>query len=262
MRSTHTHTHQRLSCRQAGHEYGDASYLSVCMSVCVLVADSIHTSHQGYQGRIQYLLVVLCKDIAVGDDSLTDHAFELDNNGNDYTASPRSHPIISHATLLGPGSSKDGCERKVKHSKMAHFREGLGGTFANMIVAHSPAGFIFEHFQDAGAANFTQVIKHVCDASTVGAIHTCWLVRMGRAGLCVQGLDVSGSGNEDFPDFLYLSPSNVLFKVDDAVHSESDIEPPTIQYIDQDPQLANVRLSLGHTHTHTHTAHGWTDRQP
>ncbi|CEL96668.1 unnamed protein product [Vitrella brassicaformis CCMP3155] len=183
----------------------DLKYVSLLCN-----GDDSLDADEGYQGRVQYLLVVLCKDIAVGDDSLTDHAFEMDNNGKDYTASPRSHPIISHATLLGPGSSKDGCDRKVKHSKMAHFREGLGGTFANMIVAHSPAGFMFEHFQDAGAANFT------------------------------QGLSVSGSGNEAFPDFLYLSPSNVLFNVDDAVHSESDIEPPTIQYISQDPQLANV----------------------
>lgn len=54
----------------------------------------------GWQGRLQFAIAQQYEDAG-------DNGIEADNNGDDNTAAPRSHPVLSNVTLIGsPESSK------------------------------------------------------------------------------------------------------------------------------------------------------------
>ena len=75
---------------------------------------------EGWQGRVQFLIVQMGPDRG-------DNAIEADNNATRPSASPRSAPTISHATLIG-NRDQQVSQRALK------LRAGTGGVFQNFVV--------------------------------------------------------------------------------------------------------------------------------
>lgn len=90
---------------------------------------------QGYQGKIQYVLIKQIQDETVD----TDRGMELDNLSGNFDAMPRSGGILANVTVLG----KDG-ELGINP------RAGTGGNFSNFIFVGSRNCIDID-----GAATFT-----------------------------------------------------------------------------------------------------------
>jgi len=74
----------------------------------------------GWQGKLQFAVAQQYEDNG-------DNGIEADNNGDDNTAAPRSHPTISNVTLIGvPGGASSDVGMLL--------REGTAGALSNMVV--------------------------------------------------------------------------------------------------------------------------------
>ena len=82
----------------------------------------------GYQGRMQYILIQ-----AAQDDSDANRAFETDNDGSTPDKQPQSNPTVSNVTIIG--NNFDG----ENDSEGVYMREGTGGQLSNFIIT-GPAG--------------------------------------------------------------------------------------------------------------------------
>jgi len=82
----------------------------------------------GYQGRMQYILIQ-----AAQDDSDANRAFETDNDGSTPDKQPQSNPTVSNVTVIG--NNFDGED----DSEGVYMREGTGGQLSNFIIT-GPAG--------------------------------------------------------------------------------------------------------------------------
>jgi hypothetical protein len=99
----------------------------------------------GYSGKIQHVLVVQADDAG-------NHGFELDNNEDDYAATPLTGGVVSHVTLVGsPSIDED------NFGILA--RKGTAGQFWNFAVTGFSAGCLairdeetYGHFTSGAAA--------------------------------------------------------------------------------------------------------------
>jgi len=99
----------------------DVKYLSA-----VYCADDCYDSDWGYQGRGQFLFALMGRDVC-------GRGFEMDNDGHNAGAQPRSHPVFCNVTLVGPGGGTPGGDGA---DEMVRFREGTGGDFRNMVIVN------------------------------------------------------------------------------------------------------------------------------
>lgn len=90
----------------------------------IYCGDDCFDSDWGYQGRGQHLFALLGQD-ACG------RGFEMDNDGGAMDAQPRSHPMFSNVTILGPGGGEPGGDAS---DQIMRLREGTGGYFTNLIA--------------------------------------------------------------------------------------------------------------------------------
>lgn len=77
---------------------------------------------EGWSGSANYLVAYQENSETLGYDC--DCPIEADNNENNYVATPTSHPIITNATLVGNGGSKQGIR----------LRRGTQAVISNVIV--------------------------------------------------------------------------------------------------------------------------------
>ncbi len=77
---------------------------------------------EGWSGSANYLVAYQENSETLGYDC--DCLIEADNNENNYVATPTSHPIITNATLVGNGGSKQGIR----------LRRGTQAVISNVIV--------------------------------------------------------------------------------------------------------------------------------
>ncbi|MCZ7581980.1 MAG: hypothetical protein M5R36_00890 [Deltaproteobacteria bacterium] len=106
------------------------------------VADDGIDWTDGWQGRLQFGVVQQYEDGG-------DQGIEADNNAEDNTATPRSHPIISNVTLIGSPDSE--------FSDLGMLlREGTAANLSNVVVkGFNEAGLMIDHnetFDNAWAA--------------------------------------------------------------------------------------------------------------
>lgn len=95
-------------------------------------ADDSLDMDQGFGGTVQYAF--LQQDPALGD-----NAFEISNQGSDFTAPPLTAPVISNATVIGSGPSGD-------KSKGATFKEGTQAYLYNTILVNATnEAFLLAH---------------------------------------------------------------------------------------------------------------------
>lgn len=88
--------------------------------LCTGAADDNLDWTDGWQGKAQFVVVKQYDDAG-------DNGIEADNNGEDNTATPRSHPVISNITLIGAPES-DASDIGIL------LREGTAGEVHNAIV--------------------------------------------------------------------------------------------------------------------------------
>lgn len=95
----------------------DASHLIVTGA-----ADDSFDIDQGFQGNLQYLFIH--QDPTIGD-----NCFEISNQGDDFTATPRTNPIVANATCVGSGAGGD-------KSKGITYKEGTNGQTWNSLITN------------------------------------------------------------------------------------------------------------------------------
>ncbi|CEM11109.1 unnamed protein product [Vitrella brassicaformis CCMP3155] len=185
----------------------------------------------GWQGKAQFIFIVVCKNGTHEEDRyLIDKAFEFDSNGKGFDLEPRTHPQISHVTVLGPGSSNDTWERTAASKRLFEFREGAGGTYVNFIVTDAEAGIDFDDFDEDGTNKTMQM-------ESLSHCIICMRLYTGAAPF------TSSYPNEtsplQFPDFFYWSPLAIMHNID-ALRYKPDVStsvPEPIDVLTVDPML-------------------------
>lgn len=92
----------------------------------LFVGDDAFDTDEGYQGKGQFLFAIQGQDIC-------GRGFEMDNSGSNMDIQPRSYPQFHNVTLIGPGGgtpTNDGSDQMIR------LREGTGGIFRNVVIAH------------------------------------------------------------------------------------------------------------------------------
>ena len=100
------------------------------------VGDDALDTDQGYQGNVQFFLMV--------QDARGDKGMEADNLEDSEDATPRSTPTVYNATFFG--NSQDGQEG-------LRLRRGTGGTVANSIIANFALGDCIQVDGEASVMN-------------------------------------------------------------------------------------------------------------
>lgn len=118
---------------------GDDSFewFGGCVSAKHLVSianvDDVFDFDNGYSGGLQFL--VAQRDPTLADQAGQSNGIESDNSSGDFIVAPRTRPIISNMTIVGPGLTAD-----VKHEYANLWRKGSKMILANSIFINSKFG--------------------------------------------------------------------------------------------------------------------------
>jgi hypothetical protein len=94
--------------------------------VSIANVDDVFDFDNGFSGKLQFL--VGKRDPALADQAGQSNGIESDNSATDFVSTPRTRPVISNVTLIGPGNT--GVD--VKHEYANLWRRG-----SKMILANS-----------------------------------------------------------------------------------------------------------------------------
>lgn len=101
--------------------------------VSIANIDDVFDFDNGYSGKLQYL--VAQRDPALADQAGQSNGIESDNSEKAFTTEPRTRPVISNLTLIGPGTPSDG-----KHENANLWRRGSKMVLANSIFINARYG--------------------------------------------------------------------------------------------------------------------------
>jgi hypothetical protein len=101
--------------------------------VSIANIDDVFDFDNGYSGKLQYL--VAQRDPALADQAGQSNGIESDNSEKAFTTEPRTRPVISNLTLIGPGTPSDG-----KHENANLWRRGSKMVLANSIFINAKYG--------------------------------------------------------------------------------------------------------------------------
>lgn len=115
----------------------NAKYLVSYRSV-----DDDFDADNGYRGKVQYGLAV--RDTAISDVSAS-HIFEIDNNNNNPSNfnSPRTRPIFSNITGIGPRITNSSTISP-NFKRSSHLRRNMLACVYNSILTAYPTGVLFD----------------------------------------------------------------------------------------------------------------------
>jgi hypothetical protein len=94
--------------------------------VSIANVDDVFDFDNGFSGKLQFL--VAQRDPSLADQAGQSNGIESDNSAGDFTVSPRTRPVISNMTILGPGNTAV----DAKHEYANLWRRG-----SKMILANS-----------------------------------------------------------------------------------------------------------------------------
>lgn len=94
--------------------------------VSIANVDDVFDFDNGFSGKLQYL--VAQRDPSLADQAGQSNGIESDNSAGDFTVSPRTRPVISNMTIIGPGNTAV----DAKHEYANLWRRG-----SKMILANS-----------------------------------------------------------------------------------------------------------------------------
>lgn len=101
--------------------------------VSIANVDDVFDFDNGFSGKLQYL--VAQRDPALADQAGQSNGIEADNSASDFTSAPRTRPIVSNMTVIGPGLTAD-----TKHEYANLWRRGSKMILANSIFIGSRYG--------------------------------------------------------------------------------------------------------------------------
>lgn len=96
--------------------------------------DDIFDFDNGYSGKLQYLVGI--RDPKIADQAGQSNGIEADNSEKVYSSSPRTRPVISNMTIIGPGS----IDVDAKHEYANLWRRGAKMVLANSIFINTRYG--------------------------------------------------------------------------------------------------------------------------
>ncbi|HUC80541.1 MAG TPA: hypothetical protein VMR70_06470, partial [Flavisolibacter sp.] len=99
--------------------------------------DDDFDTDNGYSGKVQYGLVI--RDSVIADISRSE-AFESDNNAAGSTVTPKTSPIFSNITAIGPRATTSNIGNNLFRGA-AHIRRNTGISIFNSIIIGWPLGF-------------------------------------------------------------------------------------------------------------------------
>lgn len=98
-------------------------------------------SDNGYQGKIQFVLID--RDPNIADAPGASNGFESDNDANGSTATPQTRPICSNITLIGPIQSP-GFNIAAAYKRAAHLRRNTATSIYNSVLMGYPFGILID----------------------------------------------------------------------------------------------------------------------
>lgn len=107
--------------------------------VSIANIDDVFDFDNGFTGKLQYL--VAQRDPALADQAGQSNGIESDNSDKAYTTEPRTRPVISNLTLIGPGGGKsNGGTADDKHENANLWRKGSKMVLANSVFINARYG--------------------------------------------------------------------------------------------------------------------------
>jgi hypothetical protein len=108
--------------------------------VSIANTDDVFDFDNGFSGKLQYL--VGQRDPALADQAGQSNGIESDNSEKAFTTDPRTRPVISNMTLIGPGGTQllSGGTADVKHENANLWRRGSKMVLANSIFINARYG--------------------------------------------------------------------------------------------------------------------------
>jgi PKD repeat protein len=127
----------------------------------------------GFRGQVQFAIGARIPQNA---DQSGSNGFECDNDANGSTASPRTAPIFSNVTLIGPYFNGQTVTPNANFGRAAHLRRNSAVTIVNSIFTGFPvAGLIIDSRRtNAAFQNGTAVFKN----NVIGGIPQGWAGRL------------------------------------------------------------------------------------
>jgi len=110
--------------------------------------DDDFDTDNGYRGKLQFLLGIRDPNIA---DVSQSNGLEADNDASGSTASPRSHPMVSNMTLIGPAPDSNATVNSL-YRRAAHLRRATRYGIYNSILMGWPIGLFIDGAATATAA--------------------------------------------------------------------------------------------------------------
>lgn len=112
--------------------------------VSIANIDDVFDFDNGYTGKLQYL--VAQRDPALADQAGQSNGIESDNSDKAFTTEPRTRPVISNLTLVGPGTPSDG-----KHENANLWRKGSKMVLANSVFINFRYGLAVRDIETGNA---------------------------------------------------------------------------------------------------------------
>jgi hypothetical protein len=116
----------------------------------------------GYSGKVQFALAQRVKEIA---DVSGSNAFESDNDATGSANSPKTSPIFSNVTVIGPlaGSNLSASNNNANYQHAAQIRRNSAMSLFNSILGNYTEGIYIDDNNGTASANYTagsMVIKN------------------------------------------------------------------------------------------------------
>jgi hypothetical protein len=118
--------------------------------VSIANIDDVFDFDNGYTGKLQYL--VGQRDPALADQAGQSNGIESDNSDKAFTTEPRTRPVISNLTLIGPGAIKaNGGTADEKHENANLWRKGSKMVLANSVFINFRYGLAVRDIETGNA---------------------------------------------------------------------------------------------------------------
>ena len=112
--------------------------------------DDVFDFDNGYTGKLQYL--VAQRDPSLADQAGQSNGIESDNSDKAFTTEPRTRPVISNLTLIGPGAiKKNGGTADEKHENANLWRKGSKMVLANSVFINFRYGLAVRDIETGNA---------------------------------------------------------------------------------------------------------------
>jgi hypothetical protein len=118
--------------------------------VSIANIDDVFDFDNGFTGKLQYL--VAQRDPALADQAGQSNGIESDNSDKAFTTEPRTRPVISNLTLIGPGATKaTGGTADDKHENANLWRKGSKMVLANSVFINFRYGLAVRDIETGNA---------------------------------------------------------------------------------------------------------------